>query len=295
MQLSYAVTDKASMVMNPCLYSATLLPACTALSSQVTVSCLSDTGITSANSNHLSLSRNAAQELIDYSHRIIAGPFPRLNSVKLLNDLNKIGESRDYDAGFVGALMYLCSPEAINKLTLLGSTLVAHQDLYADTTVQELRHRAIRQILVRAPTAGSFIFVKLSDSLDRETYAHQQAHEFAKRSLEQFPIGLDDVEDPIIVMTPDIQTVIIGRSPDTDLTLSNLHVSSVHARIDQDEVGNYYLIDMGSANGTYFKGHRLATNEGVKIKPGEFFHIANVRVQFTEATTPPHHTASIET
>ena len=67
----------------------------------------------------------------------------------------------------------------------------------------------------------------------------------------------------------------IGRSPQTDLQISDPFASARHARIYEQE-GFFYVEDMGSTNGTYLNGRRLG--------PGELLHVADkIRIGDTES------------
>lgn len=49
----------------------------------------------------------------------------------------------------------------------------------------------------------------------------------------------------------------IGRSNDNDFVLSDHWVSRNHAMLQQTDTGDYYLIDLGSRNGTFVNGRRV--------------------------------------
>jgi pSer/pThr/pTyr-binding forkhead associated (FHA) protein len=66
----------------------------------------------------------------------------------------------------------------------------------------------------------------------------------------------------------------IGRSPQTDVQISDPFASARHARVYEQE-GVFYVEDMGSTNGTYLNGRRLGT--------GELLHVADkIRIGDTE-------------
>src|SRR5438105_3461161 len=52
-------------------------------------------------------------------------------------------------------------------------------------------------------------------------------------------------------------STVIGRQPDAGIYLESLAVSRHHARIVCDR-GAYFVEDVGSSNGTYVNGHRIA-------------------------------------
>jgi hypothetical protein len=55
----------------------------------------------------------------------------------------------------------------------------------------------------------------------------------------------------------------IGRSPEADIQVDDRFASSHHVRVYEEE-GACYVQDMGSTNGTYVNGSRLASEEQLK-------------------------------
>src|SRR5947209_5776758 len=66
----------------------------------------------------------------------------------------------------------------------------------------------------------------------------------------------------------------IGRSEQSTVLIADERVSRHHAMIQRVETGEYYLIDMGSRNGSYVNRHRVSTpvilNDGDNIALGEY-------------------------
>jgi adenylate cyclase len=65
----------------------------------------------------------------------------------------------------------------------------------------------------------------------------------------------------------------IGRTPDNDVVLPSEHVSRNHAMIQLTDSGEYYLLDLGSSNGTFVAGARVSVPrtliDGDQIRVGE--------------------------
>ncbi len=61
-------------------------------------------------------------------------------------------------------------------------------------------------------------------------------------------------------------TITIGRDPMSDISLNDPEISRYHAQLIQTDTG-YQIQDMGSTNGTYVAGQRLA-GEPVLLSPG---------------------------
>ena len=72
---------------------------------------------------------------------------------------------------------------------------------------------------------------------------------------------------------PLLGTVTIGRNRTAKLSLSDQGVSGRHAQVATPQPGSYVLSDLGSTNGTWVGGKRVASNwdlrEGDKIVVGE--------------------------
>jgi pSer/pThr/pTyr-binding forkhead associated (FHA) protein len=62
----------------------------------------------------------------------------------------------------------------------------------------------------------------------------------------------------------------IGRSQNADIKIMDIKVSRSHSRIEK-RGGKFYIVDLGSRNGTYVNGERITTHElinGDNIKVG---------------------------
>ncbi len=66
--------------------------------------------------------------------------------------------------------------------------------------------------------------------------------------------------------------IAIGRTPDNQIVVNHPQVSSKHAQLVQ-EGGHLFMIDRGSANGTYVRGQRLQPNQRVEVSSGEKVYI----------------------
>lgn len=74
------------------------------------------------------------------------------------------------------------------------------------------------------------------------------------------------------------EDIVIGRGDDVGLKVHEGHISRNHAMI-RVAGENFYLQDLGSQNGTFLEGQRIATNQPVQIYPGQYFKIG--RATFT--------------
>ena len=77
--------------------------------------------------------------------------------------------------------------------------------------------------------------------------------------------------EPGLVHTIATPRVVVGKSPDADLTVADLTVSRQHFEI-RSETGRYLVVDLGSTNGTELDGARIREaylRSGATIKAGE--------------------------
>lgn len=72
------------------------------------------------------------------------------------------------------------------------------------------------------------------------------------------------------------RTLVIGRDPETDLTVADDFVSSHHARVSPAPFGGV-LEDLESTNGTTLNGRRVAGR--TRVGPGDVIGIGSVRVK----------------
>jgi len=79
--------------------------------------------------------------------------------------------------------------------------------------------------------------------------------------------------------------LIIGRSDEVDITLPETAVSRQHARLEERD-GSWYVIDLGSTNGTFMGGSRLPANVAVNWKMHQELHIGPFALAWRRATQP---------
>jgi hypothetical protein len=90
------------------------------------------------------------------------------------------------------------------------------------------------------------------------------------------------------VYLKDNLSVILGRSdhksttrPDIDLSrfgAAERGVSREHARLEFRD-GHLFLVDLGSTNGSFFRGERLAPNQPQMLRRGDEFILGRLAVQ----------------
>lgn len=75
------------------------------------------------------------------------------------------------------------------------------------------------------------------------------------------------------------QATTLGRSMEAEFQVEDDGISRKHARVTEDEHGDYFLMDLGSTNGTYLNGVKVQTaqlSDGDKIQIG-----SNTVLKFT--------------
>ena len=86
--------------------------------------------------------------------------------------------------------------------------------------------------------------------------------------------------------TRDIEALaplVVGRSADAGIVLSDGQVSRRHARFDVAD-GIVYVRDLGSVNGTYLNGKRI---EGaVEVRPGDDIDVGTARISIAKMGEP---------
>lgn len=79
-----------------------------------------------------------------------------------------------------------------------------------------------------------------------------------------------------LTLTPSAPAVLIGRSSEAGVSLTDPEVSRRHARLEISE-GVLYLSDLGSSNGTFLNGNPVK-NEGIEVRPGDDIDVGNTRI-----------------
>lgn len=86
----------------------------------------------------------------------------------------------------------------------------------------------------------------------------------------------------------ELERIHVGRSTKTDVVLQHSGVSKVHAWLEMDEGGVFYLADNGSTNGTRLNDTPLDRNEMVRVRPGDRVEFGSVVVTLCPPETLWH-------
>ena len=78
------------------------------------------------------------------------------------------------------------------------------------------------------------------------------------------------------------ESLVIGRSPDSDIVLNDKGVSRQHVRLERSE-GGWNVVDLGSTNGTYLGTERLTTDTLQAWKPESELRVGPYLLQWQTA------------
>lgn len=83
---------------------------------------------------------------------------------------------------------------------------------------------------------------------------------------------------PVRNYTFDKPTIVVGRDPGADVYVDNPGVSRDHFRLEKTDEGEYRVVDLGSANGTFVNG--LPANVPVRLRNGDELSFGPARYVF---------------
>lgn len=103
--------------------------------------------------------------------------------------------------------------------------------------------------------------------------AHQdKQHNLISKSVYVVRKGLDNKNSHN-------NTIVIGRSSQCDITITDYSISKQHAAILRQPNG-YSIIDRGSTNGVKVKEHKVGTDKPYPIKIGQIIHFGRFSFHF---------------
>ena len=95
------------------------------------------------------------------------------------------------------------------------------------------------------------------------------------------------VEQELVTLTVDgtrheltKRKIVLGRSRDSDIQLSDANVSRHHAEVRQEGT-SYWVVDLGSTNGTEVNGKRV---KRAKLEDGDTIVLGSTRIAFARET-----------
>ncbi|MCY7408490.1 MAG: FHA domain-containing protein [Alkalinema sp. CAN_BIN05] len=81
-------------------------------------------------------------------------------------------------------------------------------------------------------------------------------------------------------------TWLMGRSRNCAIVVHNRSVSRCHAVVGYDVQQGFYLMDVGSSNGTYLNSKRLSVLKRYALVDGDMITLCNLQVEFFVAAQP---------
>ncbi|HZH34331.1 MAG TPA: FHA domain-containing protein, partial [Pyrinomonadaceae bacterium] len=106
-----------------------------------------------------------------------------------------------------------------------------------------------------------------------------QKHEIEVNASAQF--SGKGGQELVLRFVPDGKSnLTIGRSKENNLNLDDVSVSKLHASLVMDAEGKLRVADIGSTNGTFLKGERIAYGKAYDVLPGDSISFGEVPVIF---------------
>ena len=84
---------------------------------------------------------------------------------------------------------------------------------------------------------------------------------------------------------PIAATCALGRATSNDIVLDNGKVSRRHALIHRQDDAEFWVIDLGSGNGTYINGRRIAL--ATRLSKGDTLTLGDATFTFDQRAVPP--------
>jgi hypothetical protein len=72
----------------------------------------------------------------------------------------------------------------------------------------------------------------------------------------------------------------IGRDLSNDIVLADAYASTRHARVERQSDGRFWLVDLGSSNGTVLNGQQVRPNVPVPLDTGDVIRIGKVELKY---------------
>jgi hypothetical protein len=76
--------------------------------------------------------------------------------------------------------------------------------------------------------------------------------------------------------------ITVGRAKNNDIVIRSPKISKVHAVIERQKEGDYFLSDLGSTNGTRVNGERLNRKQTVKLASGDEIKFCRHEFEFLD-------------
>lgn len=102
-----------------------------------------------------------------------------------------------------------------------------------------------------------------------------------KSRISELVLWLEDEKEGGKEFSATQETILIGRDPLCDLAIDNSTISSQHAMIEY-ELGQWWLKDLQSTNGTFLNGERV--EEPIVITDGDQIHCGKIVISVIKSS-----------
>lgn len=155
--------------------------------------------------------------------------------------------------------------------------------------------KKVAEVAVSVGAVLSSVFEKEEHSNQQGNKEYNNVEKVEKKVLNEDSLSSMNKEITLIdksgkKLTFNSFPVIIGRLENCNIFINDKRVSRNHAQIIEKD-GNFYLQDMGSANGTFYKGQRI--NKMIELLHGDSFLIVDYEYRVEIPNKQPEKTIVI--
>ena len=182
------------------------------------------------------------------------------------------------DRSFVGEMELGNNLETVRSIITLGHKLGLH--VIAEGVESEPQ---VAQLQALKCDAAQGQFFSLAAPAENLSYLLDQKFLAAPPALPLIPAAC-----PVLILKTSSQTLQIsladsrswslGRNPESTVVLIDRWASRDHAEIQLMDNGEYYLVDLGSGNGSYVNGQRVIMP--VQLKDGDLLTVGHTELEF---------------
>lgn len=177
-----------------------------------------------------------------------------------------------------------------------GRSPSAEQLRFASLTATEIHNRA--EALADLESSASTVSYVAEDTIGEEPMEsaqlptpdkavaplyYIQAAQVSHRAF--LTTNLSGLEVPQVTVLS--STWLLGRSRNCAVVVQDRSVSRCHAVVGYDVQQGFYIMDVGSSNGTCLDGIRLAVLKRYPLKDGDVIAMCNLKIEFFIANDPP--------
>ncbi len=166
-------------------------------------------------------------------------------------------------------------PKEARELMAIFDTATSISETAEDADVS--KECAVREIEISDPTLGN----RLHDPIYPVDVAVLQSYyiQAAQHNHRAFlTTNLSSVETAQVTALS--STWLIGRSRNCAIVVHDRSVSRCHAVVGYDVQQGFYLMDVGSSNGTYLNQKRLSVLKRYSLRDGDVVMLCNLQFEF---------------